>query len=397
MTLAGRGPALITQSQTIQLEAGITAFGMSDDGGVIVYAKTVSDSESRLMLIQGAGGSPMPLGPSGKDIYQTVVSGDGQSVIYVSTVNTVAQLFMIRTDGSGLRQLTNVPEGIAIGSATLSGNGKIAFAVTNIGALLHIDTQAGDTQQLAAPVPYIENSSGAHAPGSLVFVKGARLASMAAVGSVPFRTELGGTTMTVAGLPAPLLSVSPEQIVFQIPWDVAVDQRPPLSLYGPIAATRKAIVLAGGDPYFDAAFSFAVYAVDGKSVPLGSFDPQSYYQPCAVHEDGTGLVTPASPAKSGEIVTIYALGLGAVSPSVANGVPTPFDPLSTITATLQFDFYYGKFLENKHPATVPFAGLTPGFIGLYQLNVLIPDDLPNQVVYLSAANFESGPIAIGAQ
>jgi uncharacterized protein (TIGR03437 family) len=396
MTLVERGPALINQSQTIQLEPGITAFGMSDDGAVIVYAKTVSDSESRLVLIQSTGGSPMPFGPSGKDIYQTVVSGDGQSVIYLSTVNTVAQLFFIRTNGSDFRQLINVPEGMT--SATLSGDGKIVYAVTNIGALFRIETETGNIQQLIAPLPHIQNSSGPHAPGSLIILEGTRLAPLTAVVSAPFAGELAGYKMTVAGHPAPLLSISPERIIFQIPWDVTIDQVPPLSPYGPFVAPRTAIALQGDDTNFDAAFPFPVHATDGRIVALGP--SESGFQPYAVHQDGSGLVTPSSPAKPGEIVTLYALGLGAVFPGVPNGVPTPFSPLSTASPTLQFDFEYGANLQNKHPATVPFVGLTPGFIGLYQINVLIPDDLPPQVVgfrstFLMFGNF-GAPLAIGA-
>ena len=142
--------------------------------------------------------------------------------------------------------------------------------------------------------------------------------------------------------------------------------------------TKISLVLPGGDPYFDAAFPFHVYALDPWAVQLAPSDPRSNYFPIAVHQGGSGVVTLASPARAGEIVTIYATGLGPVSPPLPDGVPAPPAPLSTITTPLQFRFFpgpgsSGSFPDFPYPATVFYAGLTPGFVGLYQINVRIPD------------------------
>jgi uncharacterized protein (TIGR03437 family) len=64
-------------------------------------------------------------------------------------------------------------------------------------------------------------------------------------------------------------------------------------------------------------------------------------------------------------VTLYGTGAGAVSPGVVTGNAAPNSPLSVATADV-------KASINGVPATVSFAGLTPGSVGLLQVNLQIP-------------------------
>lgn len=102
------------------------------------------------------------------------------------------------------------------------------------------------------------------------------------------------------------------------------------------------------------------------------------------HADGT-LVAFDSPAKAGETVVIYAFGLGQPSPAVKTGEASP-TPAAVVTlpVNLQFDFrsnagpsrpYINPLVAS--PVPVPaFVGLTPGQVGLYQINVTIPSTIP---------------------
>ena len=71
------------------------------------------------------------------------------------------------------------------------------------------------------------------------------------------------------------------------------------------------------------------------------------------------------PAAAGDVLVIYCTGLGEVSPALTAGMPAPLDHLSQtvnpVTVTI-----------GGVPAPVAFAGLTPGFAGLYQVNAVVP-------------------------
>jgi hypothetical protein len=121
-------------------------------------------------------------------------------------------------------------------------------------------------------------------------------------------------------------------------------------------------------------------SVSNIHVAMGCGNPAGI---CVTHADGS-LVTAGSPAHPGEIVVIYAHGLGQTDPAVPTGQPTPTPaPVVTNHIFLQFDF--NSNAGPKSPSTNPleppvnlpeFAGLTPGEVGLYQVNVKIPDTFP---------------------
>jgi uncharacterized protein (TIGR03437 family) len=105
------------------------------------------------------------------------------------------------------------------------------------------------------------------------------------------------------------------------------------------------------------------------------------------HPDGT-LVTANSPAKPGETVVIYAFGLGQTTPAVKSGVATP-TPAPTLpigqffmrAVSIQFDFRPNATVSNPYVSTpvtsMPtFVGLTPGQVGLYQINLPLPSTFP---------------------
>jgi uncharacterized protein (TIGR03437 family) len=182
------------------------------------------------------------------------------------------------------------------------------------------------------------------APGSIVSIYGAGLAkSTAAASSFPIPAALAGATVTVNGIAAPILYVSPTQINAQIPFEASA---------GP--ATLGVSVNG---------------AVAGAStINIRAIAPGLFLQPqgnaAVVNQDGTPN-SQSQPAAAGSVISAYATGLGAVNPPVATGAAAPADSLSRVvgevTATI-----------GNTPAPVQFAGLAPGFAGLCQVNILVP-------------------------
>ena len=88
--------------------------------------------------------------------------------------------------------------------------------------------------------------------------------------------------------------------------------------------------------------------------------------PAVVHSSDFSPVTAAKPAKAGEILTLFASGLGPTRPGVDPGQPFTADPLQVVNSPVQV-------LVNGNPAEVLYAGGYPGAVDGYQVNFRVPD------------------------
>jgi len=84
----------------------------------------------------------------------------------------------------------------------------------------------------------------------------------------------------------------------------------------------------------------------------------------------TGI--PSHPVKSGDVVVIYTIGFGPTTPPVKTGDPAPGkDPLAIVSG-VQVCFRPNLPVSVENCSDAAFAGLSPGFVGLYQVNANIP-------------------------
>jgi len=107
-----------------------------------------------------------------------------------------------------------------------------------------------------------------------------------------------------------------------------------------------------------------------------------------VNSDGT-LPLPASiklfnyvskPARPGDTLVIYAIGFGQTSPPVQTGAASPTAPLAQLS-NLIVRFGVPSLFDSSIAVQASFAGLTPNFVGLYQINVQVPQGVPTQSDY----------------
>jgi uncharacterized protein (TIGR03437 family) len=181
-------------------------------------------------------------------------------------------------------------------------------------------------------------------------------------------TSLVGVTVYVNGLPADLIYVSPVQINFLIPYVLTGSSVTVQIVRQGVAGPAVQIALAPAAPAF--------FQWDGNFA-------------VAEHADGS-LVTPQSPAQPGEIVVLYAAGLGRTSPDLISGEVAE-DPAQL--------FYLSELqlLLNGVPipaSSIFYAGVTPGFAGLYQINVQLPASLPANPQIQVAILGQTSPAAV---
>lgn len=225
------------------------------------------------------------------------------------------------------------------------------ITVTAIG----IDGRGVDSVTLAPPpriasggVVNAASFTSALAPGSLISVFGENLAfENREAAATPLPYELAGTRVTLNQQALPLTMVSPAQINAQLPYGLVGPAT--LRVSTPNSSAEEPVVLVATAPAILQAFN-------------------GFGRGPAVVRAGGGMVSPVWPARRGERVTIYTIGLGPVEGNIAAGQPAPASP--PLGASYPVEVRLGDL-----SLTPAFAGLSPGFVGLYLVEFRIPDDL----------------------
>ncbi len=185
-------------------------------------------------------------------------------------------------------------------------------------------------------------------------------------GTLPMSLE--GVTVYVNGLRSNLFYVSPSQINFLIPYEITAPTGTVVVIRDALAGPSVVVQLAIASPgFFQWSGNFAV----------------------AEHADGS-LITSSHPAQAGEIVVLYAAGLGRTSPDVPSGH-------IVYTATSLLYKSELQILLNGSPcpaSSIYYAGLAPGFAGLYQINLRLPDTLPSDPAIQMVLGSQSSPSQI---
>jgi uncharacterized protein (TIGR03437 family) len=197
--------------------------------------------------------------------------------------------------------------------------------------------------------------------------------------SLPLTNTLGGTTVTIAGRALPLLFAGTNQVNAMIPYDL------------PINATHQLIVQRGTaisipQPVSVLSSQSGVFTKDLTGQGAGIL--------VKVAADGTqSIVSTDNPAHAYDAVVIYCAGLGDVDPRQIAGQQATFAPLSQTLDPV-------KVTIGGVDAPVFFAGVTPGFTGLYQVNAFVPTGVTpgdNVSLVITQAGRPGPPVSISVR
>jgi uncharacterized protein (TIGR03437 family) len=221
---------------------------------------------------------------------------------------------------------------------------------------------------------------GPFAPNSVVTIFGSNLCSYSlcsdsgatanevAGGTLPTAQGLAGASVYVSNIAAPILFVSPTQINFLIPTNLLPGTAQVVVVKQGLNGGPVNISLVPGAPALFSAGGYAI-AEDWNAA--------------------NALVTPDAPAHSGDVVILYATGLGmarSISTGQVPAVAAQIDNLASLKVYLG-----GVALDTAH---ILYAGLTPGFAGLYQINMVLPNNLGSDPEVLVAIGDQSSPAGL---
>ena len=246
---------------------------------------------------------------------------DPVGVLYAyDATNLAHKLFDTRQNSA-----RDAPGTVVKFSVPTVANGKVYVGTQNALLVYGLLSQGGSIA--------IENAAsgapGIVAPGSIASLYGTALPS--------------SPTLNVNGVNAPIFAAISSQINFQVPFETP-----------PGAATVN--LMANGS------------MIGSATVTVQALAPGLFMQPggvaAALNQDYS-VNGPSKPAAAGSVIAAYLTGLGPVQPPVPTGAAAPSSTLSRTTGAVTATI-------GNAAAAVQFAGLAPGFPGLYQVNILVP-------------------------
>ncbi len=268
----------------------------------------------------------------------------------------------------------------------LLGSKELALIDTNT------DTVRNRLRVGLSPVAFVQLNQPFVYPGGVVngasFAAGAPVAGGAIVSlfgeglvaeegfadKIPLPTTLGGTQVKFNGVAAPLFFTSGLQINVQVP----------AALLGATSARMEVVGPNGSD------VSTVPLSLAAVSPGIFSFTSDGKGPGAILHADSFAAVTSDNPARPGEIVLIFATGLGQTNPPLREGEAvssaTPITGSAIVTIGGQ-------------RAAVQYAGLAPGFAGLYQVNAVVPASLAagSHNVILTVNGVTSNTVTLAAR
>ncbi|HEX6895122.1 MAG TPA: IPT/TIG domain-containing protein [Bryobacteraceae bacterium] len=347
-------PVLSASPGSVQIRIAQGASKESSTTGALPYISTANTGQGSLT------------------ISNVSATSSGGTWLGASTVSGFPSLVAITADPSGLTP------NVYTGTITIASNA--ANSSVQIPVQLIVEEQGPPFAAAGGVVnngTFAGNESLAQGDITAVFGDQFTYGDPQSASTLPLGTSLGNTQVLVNGTAAPVYYVSPTQINFQIPFEAATGD-------GTIQVVRN------GQP--GNKISVNISASAPRFITLGN----GYVIMTTPEGALTGI--PSHPVKAGDVAVIYVIGLGPTSPSVPSGTASPTPP-AVVPAT-QVCFGQHSAVVQPLCTSAFFAGLTPGLVGLYQINVTIPEGVPvsnNTPLYFTVGGQASDQELIAVQ
>jgi uncharacterized protein (TIGR03437 family) len=338
--------------------AGTGAAGVSGDGGLAVNALV---------------GNPIALAT---DVVGNLYIADGSARVrklfvsgLITTIAGIGTRGYSGDGGSATNATLNGPSALAVG-----GLGGLYVADTSNNAVRQLQFSGGGTS-VSAVTSGASNLSGPVAPGEVIVIWGGGLGPTPLVqyqadanGLVP--TSLGGTSVYVNGVLAPVLYASANQVAAVVPFGIN----------GSLSQ-----LYVQSQNVTSAPFNLSV----ASQIPaIFTLDSSGAGQAAAINNQDGSINGPAHPAKVGDYVQLYITGAGQTNPAGTDGlIPTGPGPVPVGEV---------KVSIGGQNANVNFAGGAPGAVaGVFQVNALIPSGVTagaavTVVVQVGTSNSQPG-------
>jgi uncharacterized protein (TIGR03437 family) len=215
------------------------------------------------------------------------------------------------------------------------------ITVTDSPALL---TSCCRTTPTIGAVTDAASFTGAVSPGSLATIFGTEFASQPAQpSSLPLPEDLGGVSVSIDGYYSPMLYAGAGQINFQVPFEAQAGSAT-LLVRSPLGTSVE-------------------YPLTIDAAAPGIFQTNGNQ---AVATDAAGtLLTASHPAQAGSVIVVYLTGIGSLSATPLDGAGAPSNPPASATLS-------ATAIVGGAEAPIQFLGLTPGYVGLAQANLQVP-------------------------
>jgi uncharacterized protein (TIGR03437 family) len=325
----------------------------------------VTSTESALVVgvyLTDSSGAPVPGGSV------TVSSSNGEPDITLTDLGNGNYSGVFQPQVSGTLTLSVAAEAVDgsgdNNSASTSAVAGDVESATNVALPVYTDGAVSAATFAPQPAPLT--------PGQIISLFGFNMLTASGQASgLPLPANLGGTSVTIGGMPAPLFATYPastpganDQINLQMPYEL--NGQPSAD----IVVTTNGV--SGVPQTVPLGVAPAFFTQNSSGIGDGSF----------VHSDGITLITPANPAAPGETIVLYGTGLGALQTALPSG--TAATAADNVAAPVAVTI-------GGISATVAYAGAAPFSVGENQLDVVVPQGLtPGENVVIVSINGTPG-------